>query len=339
MSRQKPAQKPNIKRYHEALLSIEVDVTPLYEQLGLTVETMQDENASISMAKYLQLLENAAQQTNNPHLGLALLHNYNEKSLGILTYILINAGSVKHSINLLQEYISLISPGSVIDMENMGESTALSYRVGDFPAAQCIQDAEKTVMQLLLMCKNIEELQDWWPEKIYFQHAQPEGETPQTSPFLTSVVYGHHYNGFCFPTVILERSIDDSDPQLLTILQAQVKQTADEFPSGGDLLEQARQIIVQHLGSSATDADAIATQLGMSRSSLQRRLREFGVTIKALREDIIFEKAKECLATSDISITELALELGYSESSAFDRAFKRLSTMTPLQYRKQHRSY
>jgi len=333
----KPAQKPNIKRYHEALVSISVDVESLYKQLGLTSKTMQDDNASISMAKYLQLLEAAALQTNNPHLGLALLRNYDEKSLGIITYILNNAGSVQHGLALLQEYLSLISPGSVIGMESSGETSAMSYRVGDFPAAQCIQDAEKTVMQLLFMLRNQDELKSWWPKEIYFQHAQPKGETQESSPFPTKVIYDHHYNGFCFPTNILERSLDNADPQLLSILQAQAKQTAHELPAGGDLLEKTRQIIVEHLGSNAADADAIAIQLGMSRSSLQRRLREFGVTIKALREDIIFEKAKESLATSDISITELALALGYSDSSAFDRAFKRLSTITPLQYRKEHR--
>jgi len=339
MPLQPPAKKPNINRFHKALVSISVDVESLYERLGLAIETMQDENASISMAKYLQLLETAAEQTGNPHLGLSLLHNYNEKSLGIITYIIQNAGSVQHAFSLLQEYLSLISPGSMISMESGGESSTISYRVGDYPAGQCIQDAEKTVMQLVVMLRDLDDLKHWWPKEIYFQHAQPKGETQETSPFPTKVIYDHHYNGFCFPTNILEYRLDNADPQLLTILQAQVKQTVDTSTSSGDLLEKTRQIIIEHLGTNTADADAIASQLGMSRSSLQRRLREFGVTIKSLREDIVFEKAKESLATSDVSITELALALGYSESSAFDRAFKRLSTITPLQYRKQHRLY
>jgi len=339
MPLKKPTQKPNIKRFHDALTSISVDVETLYQQLGLSLAIMQDDKASISMAKYLQLLEAAAKQVNNPHLGLALLHDYDENSLGILTYMLRSAESVQHALTLLKEYLSLISPGSVINIENDGDNSTISYRVGDFPAALCVQDAEKTVMQLLLMVKDHKILKHWWPKEIYFQHAQPKGETQETSPFPTTVVYNHQHNGFCFPSAVLGDRLNNADSTLLTILETQAKQATGELSPEPNLLEKTRQFIVEYLGTNPTDADAIATQLGMSRSTLQRRLREFGVTIQALREDIMLEKAKEYLTTTDISITELSLALDYSESSAFDRAFKRLTGMSPLQYRTKHRAY
>ncbi|OUR91031.1 hypothetical protein A9Q81_18100, partial [Gammaproteobacteria bacterium 42_54_T18] len=69
---------------------------------------------------------------------------------------------------------------------------------------------------------------------------------------------------------------------------------------------------------------------------LNRRLKESGTTFNTLRENLVFHIAKESLCNSSVSITELAQMLGYSDSSAFNRAFKRMAKQRPLNYRKQH---
>ena len=68
----------------------------------------------------------------------------------------------------------------------------------------------------------------------------------------------------------------------------------------------------------------------MSRRTLYRRLRDHDTTLNALRERVVLTVAREALAGTSITITRLAQNLGYSDLSAFDRAFKRLAGHTPL---------
>lgn len=57
---------------------------------------------------------------------------------------------------------------------------------------------------------------------------------------------------------------------------------------------------------------------------------------KALREELVLELAKTSLATSAAPIIHIAQELGYSDSTAFNRIIKRHTGTTPLRYRKVH---
>lgn len=101
-----------------------------------------------------------------------------------------------------------------------------------------------------------------------------------------------------------------------------MQQAAVDRLSGNDLLHHIRLLINANLGKENVNAEAISVALGMRRSSLQRRLRETGTSLTEIRESIVAQTAKETLATTAVSITALASQLGYSETSAFDRVLQ-----------------
>jgi AraC-like DNA-binding protein len=81
----------------------------------------------------------------------------------------------------------------------------------------------------------------------------------------------------------------------------------------------------------------LADRLHITRRTLSRRLQREGTNYQRLREEVIVELAKQSLDNSDASITAIAGKLGFSESSAFVRAFKRLVGSTPVAYRSHAR--
>ena len=58
-------------------------------------------------------------------------------------------------------------------------------------------------------------------------------------------------------------------------------------------------------------------------------------SFRALRDDVIKNLAKQALAETTTHVTEIALKLGYSELSSFDRTFRRMTGMTPRGYREK----
>ncbi|CAN0580228.1 unnamed protein product, partial [Ectocarpus sp. 12 AP-2014] len=74
-------------------------------------------------------------------------------------------------------------------------------------------------------------------------------------------------------------------------------------------------------------------RLNVSVRSLHRLLQQQGTSFKLLREQLVIGLAVDALINTDLSIKSIASNLNYSETSAFDRMFKRMKGVSPKQYR------
>lgn len=80
-------------------------------------------------------------------------------------------------------------------------------------------------------------------------------------------------------------------------------------------------------------ADELARRLSISAPHMRRLLRAEGTTQRRIQEEILRDRAVEALVHGDESIADLAARLGYSEASAFRRAFHRWTGSAPIDYR------
>lgn len=326
--------KPNVHRFHTALKGLGVNLSDIYQSLGINPDNMEDESASLPMAKYLQLLNAAAEQLGDPHLAATMALNNSNNNLGLLTYLMLNAPDFASVIRIIHRYVVLVAPGSEIDLIQGQHSCILSYRVNGTTADQARQDVEGTIAQFTVLIRVLLQDEQWTPDKIYFEHSPSDPQNPQTFPIASSIQYEHYLNGIEFPAEFIRVANREYDEKLLALLEAQAHEQASQFTQHSSLLEQVRLLINSTLGFREVTADSIARELGMSRRTLNRRLSDYDTSFNTLREDIVYQLAKERLLNSNISITELAQQLGYSDSSSFNRVFKRLSGSSPLQYRK-----
>jgi AraC-like DNA-binding protein len=128
--------------------------------------------------------------------------------------------------------------------------------------------------------------------------------------------------------------IPEADERLYTALNAHF----GSLPAGvGDkslLPARARKIITEVIKNGKPELQRVAAVLGMGPRTLQRRLKAYGVDFKGLANSIRCELAIYYLKDRNNRLTDIALLLGYSEVSAFNRAFKRWTGSTPLQYRR-----
>jgi AraC-like DNA-binding protein len=81
-------------------------------------------------------------------------------------------------------------------------------------------------------------------------------------------------------------------------------------------------------------AAVVARKLNMSLSSFKRRLLESGLDFRALRDGIVKDLSQRALAETRLPLGDIALKMGYSELSAFARAFRRLTGVPPLAFRR-----
>jgi AraC-like DNA-binding protein len=107
------------------------------------------------------------------------------------------------------------------------------------------------------------------------------------------------------------------------------------MPRNNDLLSSVKRAIVESMATGDLKRERIAKGLSMSPRTLERRLKERGVAYKQLVGELRGQFALDYLKNRQHTITEVAFLLGYSEVSAFNRAFKRWTGFTPMAYREQ----
>ncbi len=100
-------------------------------------------------------------------------------------------------------------------------------------------------------------------------------------------------------------------------------------------LDQVRHVLRGNRIAALVTATKTANFLGISQATLYRKLKAEETTFGALLDEVHFELAKNCLAESALSITQVAHIVGFAESASFTRAFARWTKgTTPPQYRK-----
>ena len=134
-------------------------------------------------------------------------------------------------------------------------------------------------------------------------------------------------------SLFLRRGSGEGDPGLLAVLSQHADFLLKEVIGKDDFETQVRMQIVENLERRCCNAPTIAKAMHISVSTFKRRLLELNLGFRKLRDEIVLQIAEQALAETEAPVSEIAMRLGYSELSAFDRAFSRLAGITPLQYR------
>ena len=103
-----------------------------------------------------------------------------------------------------------------------------------------------------------------------------------------------------------------------------------------DPIGQLEQVVESALGNPEMSVPFIATAIGTTARTLQRRLAEHDASFSRLLQGVRFRKSQQLLRDPDMPLTEIAKRLGYTDPSNFIRAFKRWTGVGPNEFRRLH---
>lgn len=131
----------------------------------------------------------------------------------------------------------------------------------------------------------------------------------------------------------LERPFASHNEELLEILTPVLEESLEE---GRSFPERVKSILKRSLTGGRQDIRIVASELGMSDRTLQRRLSDEGTTFKRLLTQARHERAREYLADPDLDIKEVAFLIGYEDQNSFYRAFRLWEGDTPSHWRAEY---
>ncbi|MCL6282454.1 AraC family transcriptional regulator [Ruegeria sp. 2012CJ41-6] len=285
--------------------------------------------------RYLRLFEQAAIDLGDPSLGLNIAKSANPNHFGLLGYIADNATSIRDFCVFVDHYFDIFTPHFGIEFNRSGGLCKVTYSEELLPGSDCRQDIDFTLGFLVeTMRKKIGDMR-WTPKFCYFTYSKPKHLSVHHDVFGTELKFNAPVNQIIFDQKILQVPISGVDSDLLTVLRQQADLLINQPYAFQNIVRKVKLILTSQLSQSNLTAESVADKLNTSVRKLHRDLSREDTSFRELRNQVIEAAAKEALDFSDASVSEIAESLGYSETSAFVRAFKRTEGISPLQYRKR----
>ncbi|MGH9862604.1 MAG: AraC family transcriptional regulator [Candidatus Acidiferrales bacterium] len=168
--------------------------------------------------------------------------------------------------------------------------------------------------------------------EVDFAFAAPANIGPYHRRFAAPVRFGQTTNQIVFAREVLRLHLLQGDTELAEVLEEHAQRLMHRVPGEDQFPVAVRAAVEDALTSGAAELSSVSRALGMSPRSLQRRLAENGLTYREVFDEVQWERCRKLLAERGMPLQEVSFALGFSEPSAFHRAFRRWSGMTPQEY-------
>jgi AraC-like DNA-binding protein len=169
--------------------------------------------------------------------------------------------------------------------------------------------------------------------EVRFQHRRPRDVGAYERTFGCPVLFEQRTNAIVFERAALSLSLRSSQSELAGYFES-VARAALEKLSPGDLPAAVRVAIRDALPEGDMGLPRIARRLGVGARTLQRRLNDEKLVYRDLVDEVRRAEAVELVRSTDLSIFEISDRLGYSETKAFRRAFRRWTGAAPADARR-----
>ncbi|MGE4480387.1 AraC-like transcriptional regulator QhpR [Acidocella sp.] len=297
----------------------------------LRMGEVENPGCRINLGHYCGLFELAARQTGADDFGLRYGLQYRVENMGALGALILASPSLGAALRNLCAYFPALQEHSAVTLRGQGGLMALEYRITDGRIAQRRQDAELSLaifMGIFRRCLG----PGWAPLEMQFEHLRAVEAEAVAGAFNCPVYYAAPRNAFIFHRAVLSMPMPGADPARLPALEEALRrQASSAVPE--DFLGQVLSLIRTGFTSGEANIDIVASRLGYSRAGLYRRLALEGADFSELTQRIRRELAESYASLPGIAFTDVALLLGYSELSAFSRAFTRWTGLSPARYR------
>lgn len=298
-------------------------------------ETNEPQPGLCDLRTFVQLLEERGKSAGMPDFGwrTGLASSYGNR--GDVGRAVLGARTLGTALHRLVQYFPLIQDATALALKVEDSSAILSYRILDPDIWPRHQDAMYSLGIYAAMIRLVAP-SDWLHVELSIEAEASEVKADLSHLVGTQVIYGCGLNALRFPAAWLDKELaimKSADPLLLRSLSRQLVGKRRATAVG----DRTREIIYRDMASGQVGQEQIARELGVTSRTLRRKLCAEGHSFQELLDDCRMRcAARELTARRHLSLSELALRLGYAEHSTFSRAFHRWAGTAPQVYRREH---
>jgi AraC-like DNA-binding protein len=272
----------------------------------------------------------------DPAFALRAGECWHPSNLGTLGYAWLSSGSLRTGLKRVARHTRILGQRMASRCEDGPDGLRFVYDHGrgDTSVGHAMADFELSL--LLALCR-ANYGADFRPAAVALRRPPPADPAPYARCFGCPIAFGAAEDCLTLAPEVADRPLPTSNRELAAtfdlILARQLAELAE-----GDLESRCRAWLLDQLTSGDPAPEELARALLISPRTLQRRLGELGLSYRGLLESTRRELARRYLTDPEKSVAEITFLLGFSEQSAFARAFRRWHGVSPSEFRLRQRA-
>ena len=313
-----------------------VDVEGLLRQAHLTLREIKNKDIPLGVQNQIKFVDLVANATSDPLLGFRLAYSFDLREIGLLYYVLASAETLLGSLLRVARYSDVANEG--VDLEiKKGDLLRVRLHYSGVARHSDVHQIEFWMASVVRICRTVIGA-NFKPLEVRIAHNRRK-QVPEMEKLLRCTVKtGADVDEIVFSRESGEYPIVTADPYLNQLCVRLCEETLARLGKKTSSLkikvENAIAVLLPH---GEMHFDAVAAELGMSGRTLARRLASEGHSFSKILDGLRSALARRYLAESEMSISEIAWLLGYSEVANFTHAFHRWTGTNPRTERAKQR--
>ncbi len=308
-----------------------LDAQALLGEQGITLDAIRDPNARIPARTWDALARRAATQTGDPALGLYAADCWHPSNLGALGYAWLSSSSLRTGLGRVARYWRLLGEKTAARLEDTPAGLKTVFESGRTDPLVGPIAADFAMSLLVSMCR-MNYGAELRPVAVTLKRSKPDGWQIYQDHYGCPIQFTTGEDSFTLTRGDVDKPLPSSNRQIATTLDTILAQQLAQLDKT-NVVARCRASLLEQLSSGELSEEEMAQQLNMSRRTLQRKLADAETTYQQLVDETRRELALRYIENPHHSITDITFMLGFSQQSAFTRAFRRWTGAPPSEYR------
>jgi AraC-like DNA-binding protein len=291
-------------------------------------------DARVPHTAVLDLWEAVMRRTRDPGFPIFAAKRIRPSHYDTIGFAFMTRATLREALHQCVRYARLWADTAAWEVSERGGVATATFTNAD-PGrlgARCVTEAvlAETIHIGRLLCGV-----EFAPREVIFRHPRPCDTRAHEAFFRSKLHFGAGRSAIVVDAAVLDTPLLKADAELAAFFERHADALMRRCTRGAGLTDRLRRTLAEELPRGLPTLEAAAARLAQSPRTLRRRLQEEGTSFREILEETRRELAKRYLDEERIPFGEVAFLLGFSEASAFHRAFKRWTGETPASYRKK----
>jgi len=307
-----------------------------YKLLGFngSDHDLSDYRQKISSVEYLTILEQSLKPTVANGLGFKYGELFNVAAAGTVGQLMMSCENLDQAFKNLLRFFPLLSLSFQLDVTE--NKNSYQIEIDQYGSPEMSNPVRWFVIESMFYCL-LKQARYLTKKPLNYQHVSVSYEQPPhwkkyQTLFGCDVEFGASRPSLTVDRDFLSSTITTSNEPVRLMKERQCREITQRWKSRYSIPEQIHAILMRTLPN-IPSLESMAAELNMSRSTLYRRLQDEDHCYQTIIAEFRRDQAVNHLKNTDLTIGEIALQLGFSDDSNFRRAFKKWTGINPSELR------
>lgn len=306
-------------------------VEKIATETGIPVGTINQADIRIQVQQMKALWELGKSISKDPALGLHLRNDYGKNFKHFVVSIALNSVNLFEAVKHWCRYTRLICDTDRLDLKENTDRISIVFSNLN-PEDHCISMLEHDFAASIQYARKFTG-DDIEPLEVRFTHAKPDYFEEYGRVVKCPVLFSQTENAIVMDKRDMNKRIVTRDPHLHVTLKKHAEQVMKSQKQPETITKRVEKYFLKHLSNGTINIDEAAFSLGMSRSTLHRKLKNEQTTFTQLLNTTRKRLSKSYLQQG-LNTVQITLLLGFSDPSTFQHTFRRWYGISPGEYRK-----